>query len=52
MVRPADWARGTPQSLADFYRVVSERTRAMLVGDVPIETCELIEDEPGILAFK
>ena len=52
MVRPAEWARGTPESLADFYRAVAGRTRVMLVGDVPIETCELIEDEPGVLAFK
>ena len=52
MTRPAEWARGTPESLADFYRAVAGRTRVMLVGDVPIQTCELIEDAPGILGFK
>ena len=52
MIRPAEWARGTSGSLADFYRAVARRTPVMLVGDVPIETCELIENEPGILAFK
>ena len=52
MTRPAEWARGTPQSLAEFYREVARRTRIMLVGDVPIRTCELIADEPNILAFK
>ncbi len=52
MVRPAEWARGTPETLADFYRAVARRTPVMLVGDVPIRTCELIEDESGILGFK
>ena len=52
MVRPAEWARGTPESLADFYRAVARRMPVMLVGDVPIRTCELIEDEAGILGFK
>ena len=52
MVRPAEWARGTPETLADFYRAVARRTPVMLVGDVPIRTCELIEDEAGILGFK
>ena len=52
MTRPAEWARGTPESLADFYRAVAGQTRVMLVGDVPIETCERIENEPGVLAFK
>jgi dihydrodipicolinate synthase/N-acetylneuraminate lyase len=52
MVRPAEWARGTPDSLADFYRAVARRTPVMLVGDVPIGTCELIADEPGIRGFK
>ncbi len=52
MLRPADWARGTPESLADFYRAVAREMRIMFVGDVPIRACELVEDEPNILAFK
>ncbi len=52
MIRPAEWARGTPEALADFYRAVARETRIMFVGDVPIRTCELLEDQPDILAFK
>ena len=39
-------------STADFNRAVARRMPVMLVGDVPIRTCELIEDEAGILGFK
>ena len=54
MVRPAAWpgALGTPETLADYYRAVAAAMRVMLVGDVPLRTCELIEDEPNVLAFK
>ena len=54
MVRPAAWpgARGTPETLADYYRAVAAEMRVMFVGDVPLRTCELLEDEPSILAFK
>ena len=52
MARPAEWARGTPESLADWYRGVAQETRVMFVGDVPLRTCELVEDEPNLLAFK
>ena len=52
MARPAEWARGTPESLADWYRDVAQQTRVMFVGDVPLRTCELVEDEPNLLAFK
>ena len=54
MVRPAAWpgALGTPETLADYYRAVAAEMRVMLVGDVPLRTCELIEDEPNVLAFK
>ena len=52
MATPADWARGTPETLAEFYRALADEMRLMLVGNVPIRTCELIEDHPNILAFK
>jgi dihydrodipicolinate synthase/N-acetylneuraminate lyase len=52
MVRPAEWARGTPESLAEFYQAVAREMRVMLVGEVPIRTCELIEGEANICAFK
>ena len=52
MVRPAEWARGTPQSLAAYYRAVARETPVMLVGDVPIRTCELISATSGICAIK
>ncbi len=52
MVRPAEWARGTPQSLAAYYRAVARETPVMLVGDVPIRTCELISGSSGICAIK
>ena len=52
MVRPAEWARGTPESLSEHYRAIARETQMMFVGDVPIRTCELLEDEPNILAFK
>ena len=54
MVRPADWgaARGTAETLAEHFRALAEVTRVMLVGNVPLRTCELIEDEPNVLAFK
>ena len=52
MARPAEWARGTPESLADWYRGVAQQTRVMFVGNVPLRTCELVEDEPNLLAFK
>ena len=52
MVRPAEWARGTPESLAEYYSAVARETRVMLVGDVPIRTCELIAEEPNVCAFK
>ena len=52
MVRPPMQPKGTPESLAEFYRAAARETRVMLVGDVPIRTCELIADEPNICAFK
>ena len=52
MARPAEWARGTPESLADWYRGVAQQTRVMFVGNVPLRTCEMVEDEPNLLAFK
>ena len=52
MVRPADWAKGTPETLADHFRAIAQVTRVMLVGMVPLRTCELIENVPNVLAFK
>lgn len=52
MARPAEWARGTPDSLADWYREVAQQTRTMFVGNVPLHTCELLEEVPNLLAFK
>ena len=54
MARPAEWlnAKGTPDSLADFYRAVAKEMRCMLVGNVPIKTCEMIANEANIVAFK
>ncbi len=52
MVRPAEWARGTADSLADFYRAVGREMPVMFVGNVPIETCELLADDPNMRAFK
>ena len=50
-VRPADWARGTPDSLAELYRTVAREMRLMLAGDVPIPTFEMLADEPNVLAY-
>jgi len=54
MIRPAEWpaAKGTAETLADHYRAVADVTRVMMVGNVPLRTCELIEEVPNILAFK
>ena len=52
MVRPADWAKGTPETLAEHFRAIAQETRVMLVGHVPLRTCELIENVPNVLAFK
>ena len=54
MVRPPEWpgARGTPATLAEYYRKLASGNALMLVGNVPLQTCELIEDEANILAFK
>ena len=52
MVRPADWARGTPETLADFYKACGREAPVMFVGDVPIRTLELVSDDPNMWAFK
>ncbi|MAG36212.1 MAG: hypothetical protein CL878_08205 [Dehalococcoidia bacterium] len=52
MVRPAEWARGTTETLGDYYRAAAREMQVMLVGHVPLGTCELISDEPNILAIK
>ena len=52
MTRPAEWARARQSPWPTFYRAVAGRRRVMLVGNVPIRTCELIEDVTGILGFK
>ena len=52
MVRPADWAKGTPETLADFYKACGRVAPVMFVGDVPIRTLELVADDPNMWAFK
>lgn len=52
MVRPADWAKGTPESLADFYTMCGKEAPVMFVGDVPIRTLELVADDSNMWAFK
>ena len=52
MVRPAEWAPGTPEDVAHFVRTIAIDTPVMLVGEVQIRTCELLDDEPNLCAFK
>ena len=52
MVRPAEAMPGTPETLAAYYAAVADVVPVMLVGAVPIATCEILERVPGICAFK
>ena len=52
MVRPAEWAKGTPESLADFFGACGRESPVMFVGDVPLRTLELVADDPNMWAFK
>ncbi len=52
MVRPADTMPGTPASLAAYYTAVADKIPVMLVGHVPLETCEALASVPGICSIK
>ena len=52
MVRPPDTMPGTPETLADYYKEVANEIPLMLVGQVPLATCESLEDVPGVCSFK
>ena len=47
-----EWYPGTAESWAEYYRAVAQVMRVCPVGDLPIRACEMLEDEPNIMAFK
>ena len=53
MIRPPDWGKPTPESLAAHYAAAAEVMPVMLVGMPPIKTLEILANSsPGVVAFK